>query len=327
MFTVYERNTLTALLILDLEDAFARSRGRPGEHPRPLEPLRFFLTERVVQGTITKYESPMEVELIRNSSGYHLFFGRQKIRGAQRANSTQRLDLPPGKYTLRVTSPLYQTTTATLDLPIGNANDPNILRNYRLDLQASYAYPFPDITPLGQQSAGNCSNGNFTPRRGPTLLRGVVLNEAGQGVENASIRVATRTNTYTTDSTGQWVLWFKEPVTTGPVDLLIKLPNRPNEQTVNNVCVVQGHETSLHQTALRGWVRRGARPLPGAVINAQGFPGQAVSDQHGGWTLTFPFDQGARAVTLTARVQGFPEQTRTVNLAPRASIVVNTFQF
>lgn len=325
MFTVHERHTLTALLILDLEDAFARSPA--GEPPRPLEPLRFFLTERNIQGTITKYKPPIELEVIRNASGYHLFFGRQKIRGVRGAISTQRLDLPRGQYTLQVTGPFYQTAIETFDLPIGNANDPDIIEKYRIKLNASYAYPFPHIYPLGQQPEGNCSNRHFIPRHGPTLLRGVLLNEAGQGVENAFVRVANRTNTYTTDPSGQWVLWFKDPAPTGPVTVLIKFPNQQGEQPVNNVCVVQGHETSLHQTALRGWVRRGAQPLPGAVITVQGFPMQTVSDKHGGWTITFPFSQSERDVTVIARAEGAPEQPRTVKLVPRATVVVNTFQF
>src|SRR6266511_6423250 len=135
MITVYERRTLTAILILDLEDAFARSRGRPGEHPRPFEPLRFFLVARDIRGTVTKFEPPIELEMARNASGYHLFFGQQKIYGPRGEKSTRRLDLPPGKYTLRVTSPLYQTTEKSFDLPIGNANDPNIVSNYHIDLE------------------------------------------------------------------------------------------------------------------------------------------------------------------------------------------------
>jgi hypothetical protein len=266
------------------------------------------------------------LEVIQNASGFHLFFGREKIHRARGATSTRALDLLPGRYTLHVRSPLYQTAEETFDLPIGNANDPNIIRNYRLDLHASFAYPFPDISPLGQQAAGDCRNGSFIPRRGPTLLRGVLLDTGGQGVEGAQVRVPNRTNTYTTDSTGQWVLWFRNPPPTGPVEVLIKAPEQ-DELSIPDVCVVAGHETTLHQTALRGWVRKGPQAYRGAVITVQGFPGQAVSDKHGGWTFTFPFSQTPPEVTVNAGIPGMPAQTRTARLVPRASVVVDPFQF
>ena len=326
MRTVFERHTLTAMLIFDLEDAFARSRGRPGDHPRPFEPLRFYLMEQDLGGTLTRFDPAFEADVIRNSSGYHLFFGRQKLRGARGEVSTRVLDLPPGRYTLQVRSPLYQAATKIVDLPIGNANDPNVIARYHIDMEPSFAYPFPDVYSLGQQASGNCANGRFTPRHGITLLRGVLLDTGGQGLAGASVRVANRTNTYTTDSSGQWVLWFRNAPPIGPVEVLIKLPNQA-EQTIADVCVVAGHETSLHQTALRGWVRRGTLPVADAVVTVQNAGGRAVTDRSGSWTFTFPFSQAAQAVTLNAAVPGLPAQTRTVTLVPRATVVVDPFQF
>ena len=326
MITILERHILTALLILDLEDAFVRSRSRPGDHPRPLEPLRFFLVQKDINGTVTTFDPPIELEVIRNSSGYHLFFGRQKVYAAHGKTSTASLVLPQGKYTLRVTSPFYQTVERKFHLPIGNANDPNIFNNYHLDLEASFAYPFPDVLPLGQVAVGSCTETVFTPQHGPTLLRGVLLDAGGNGLSGARVRVINKTNIYTTDSTGQWVLWFKDTQPTGPVELNVEIPTQP-VQLVNNVCVVQGRETSLQQTALRGWVRQGSRPLPGAVVTVQTFPGQAVTGRNGGWIFTFPFSQGAQTVTVIAQVPGRPAQNRTVNLVPRASIVLDPFQF
>jgi hypothetical protein len=325
MFTVYERNTLTANLILDLEDVFARGRGRPGDHPRPFEPLRFFLIDQDLGGGLILFDPPIELEMIRNPSGFHLFFGRQILRGTRGEIFTRALDLPPGKYTVRVTSTLYQTMQKTIDLPIGNANDPSVISRYHLDLQASFAYPFPDVYSLGQPAANSCSNGTFTPRRGTTLLRGVLLDTGGRGLTGGTVRVASRSNTYTTDVSGQWVLWFSEPQPTGPVDVIIQAPGQTAQQ-VQDVCVIQGHETSLHQTALRGWVRRGTMPVANAVISVQGMNGQATSDMHGDWTYVFPFSQAVQEVTLIARVQGLPVQTRTVTLVSRSTVIVDPFQ-
>lgn len=326
MFTIYERHALTAILILDLEDNFACSHGRPGDHPRPFEPLRFFLIEQDLSGTVTTFIPAIELDMKRNSSGYHLFFGQQKFHGKHGETFTRALDLPPGRYTLQVTSRLYQTVQKTFNIPIGNANDPNVISRYHMNLEASYAYPFPNIHPLGQQAVNNCSNGIFTLRRGTTLLRGVLLNTGGQGLAGAQVQVANRSNTYTTDSSGEWVLWFSELQPTGPVNVVIKIPNQPT-QHVSNVCVVQGHETSLHQTVTRGWVRRRTQPVAGVVITVQGFGGRAISDDRGIWTFAFPFSQGAQVVTLNATVQGLPVQTRKVTLVPRATVIVDPFQF
>jgi hypothetical protein len=326
MFTIYERHTLTAILILDLEDAFARSRGRPGDHPRPFEPLRFFLIEQDLSGTLTAFDPPIELEMIRNPSGYHLFLGRKILRGTRGEISTRILELSPGKYTLRVTSPLYQTVQKAFNLPIGNANDPNVISRYHVDLEPSFAYPFPDVYSLGQPAAGNCSSSNFTPRRGTTLLRGLLLDTGGRGLAGTTVRVANRSNTYTTDSSGQWVLWFNEPQPTGPVNVIIQTPNQAAQQ-VQDVCVIQGHETSLHQTALRGWVRRGTLPVGDAVVTIQGINGQSISDKHGGWTYVFPYNQPAQEVTVIAQVQGSPVKTRTVTLVSRGTVIVDPFQF
>jgi hypothetical protein len=195
-----------------------------------------------------------------------------------------------------------------------------------VDLQASYAYPFPDVFSLGQPSANDCSNGTFTPRRGTTLLRGVLLDTDGRGLAGTTIRVASRSNTYTTDSSGQWILWFIEPQPTGPVDVIVQVADQPAQQ-VQDVCVIQGHETSLRQTSLRGWVRRGTIPVKDAAITVQGINGQSNSDNQGGWTFVFPFSQAAQDVTVSARVQGLPVQTRTVTLVSRSTVIVDPFQF
>jgi len=108
---------------------------------------------------------------------------------------------------------------------------------------------------------------------------------------------------------------------------MIKFPNKTVEQRVGNVCVVQGHETSLRQTALRGWASQAGLPVSGAIITVQGLSDEAVSDNHGGWTFVFPFTQAAQPVTVHARYKNFPRQARTVPVVPRATIVLDPFQF
>src|SRR5436305_1329444 len=65
------------MLIFDPEDAFQRSRGVSGKHPRPMSPVRLFLVARTEAGEKKprQLQTPMELQVIPNGSGFLLFFG------------------------------------------------------------------------------------------------------------------------------------------------------------------------------------------------------------------------------------------------------------
>jgi hypothetical protein len=332
---VIERRSLQALLILSLEDVFARTRLAPDAHPRPFEPLQFFLIQQQVGGVVTSFDPPVLLKMSRNSSGYHLFFGREKAINDPRhpgtidqAQAGRLLRLPAGRYTLRITSPLYQTMEASFDLPIKDANLPNGMLNYSVDLEPSYAYPFPPTLTLGQVAAGDCTGTKITARHGPTLLRGVLLGTGGSGIPNARVQVTGRSNIYRTDETGQWALWFRDNQTTGPVTVHVDLAsNPPTSFDVHDVCIARGCETALHQTALRGWVRKGSRGMPGASITVTGQPGVALTGLDGGWIYVFPISQATGPVKVKASLPDGTSQIRDVNVVSRATSIVDTFQF
>lgn len=332
MFEVFERRTLSAVLILSLEDAFAREWLGPASQPRPYEPLRFWLVGRELGGVAETFD-PVPLEVTRNASGYHLFFGRAQATGGagQRPrpggySPGRLLDLPPGVYTLRITSPYYQTLEDRYELPMPNPNLPDTLENYSNVLQPGYAYPFPNPLSLGQVADVDCDGERFPARSGPTLLRGVVLDTNGAGMAGARVRVPGRPGVYLTDATGQWVLWFRESQPTAPVTVRIEPAGRPPVE-VADVCLARGYETVLHNTALRGWVRQAGRELPGAVVTVTGKPGQALSGPDGAWRYVFPFSQGAGNVEVRAALPGGPTQRKNIAVVPRSTVVVDTFIF
>jgi hypothetical protein len=317
---VSHRRTLVATLILDLEDSYARGRQGPHSHPRPIEPLRFWLAGPVMGGIVQSFDSMPELAMVRNSSGYHLFFREQKLPGSRLG----RLALSHGKYRLHVTSPFYQT--AQMDVDVLDPDIPKMDAD-SLDLEPVYCYPFPDVRPVRVEGPGGCIDDPEARSPGPTLLRGTLRGADGLGIAGAKVQVPGRSNTYRTDDTGQWVLWFPDHQPTGTVTVRVTMPDT-SDVDVLNVCVVRGRETSLHETALRGWIRRSGTGVSGAAVTVAGHPGQATSGPDGVWTYVFPLLQDNETVSVRAVLPDGTELTQSgIGIKSRATILVPTFAF
>jgi hypothetical protein len=345
MFQIRERKITAAVLILNLEDAYARERMSPNSHPRPFEPLLFQLVRMQAAGNGIEFDPPLQLEVIRNQNGYHLFFGKEilandpsRSRNLPGPVPRRDLNLPAGKYTLRVSSPLYQTAEKVVTLPMSNPNLPGGLTNTSLDLNPGYAYPFPDAISAGAVAAADCTSSLLPDRNGPTLLRGTLLDTYGKGIPGAKVQVSGRRATYITDPLGSWVLWFNDERTisgtvqnTGPVAVRFEIPN-PDGSTrlvsVPNICVARGYETSLRQTALRGRVLRKGVGVADAVISVAGLAEQSGSDLDGNWMYVFPFSQAAGKVDVTASLPGGPGlPPKSVDVVPGATLVIDPFVF
>ena len=300
---VREVRHLSATLILDSEDAYARTRGTRGLHPRPVGLVTYDLAGRVVAGQREMFDEPASLVIRHNASGYGLFFGEVRPR-----NGTHRR-ADEGRYVLRVGSPAayYQSSEREVLLP--NPETPVFI-----DLQPGYAYPFPTETVPGG--------------RGPTLLRGTYLQPDGQGVAGTTVHVPGRTGPYTTDPSGQWVLVFPDDEPTGAVTVRFQTADGTVEM-VSNVAVVGGRETSLGQTALRGWTLTSAgTPMVGATVGVSGRPETVQSPFDGRWSFYFPLSQPAGAVTVTATLPDGRQQARpNVQVQPRSTVAVPAFLF
>jgi hypothetical protein len=339
MARVLERQTLSATLILNLEDAFVRQRLGAAVRRRPLEPLRFSLVERVVGGVTDRLTPPRDLVVTRNASGYHLFFGRERLRDG----STTMLDMSDGSYTIEITSPsrFYQTVRRTFAVPMPNPNiieanspDPvqrNPMLGYSVDLEPGHAYPFPDSFPVQPTAvAGLCAD--IPAGNGLTLLRGSLHDIDGTGIAAARLQVTGASNQFETGETGEWVLWFADTHPSGPVTVTVTLPPEPpfSSATVSvpGVCVVRGRETSLHETSLRGWVRRAGVGVGGAEVRVSGRAARSRSIADGGWRYYFGLDQLDEIVDVTAVLPSGEALTRQgVAVKRRGTTVVPAFTF
>jgi hypothetical protein len=303
----HELRRQTATLIFDPEDRYARERGVRGSHPRPIGPIKFCLVGRMVGGSRQDFDRPLKLVVGRNASGYYLFFGAIRL-----ADGTSRRDvLADGMYVVRVESRFYQwAEREDIALPMPDPEAP-----YFFDLEPGYAYPFP----MESTRPGG---------RGPTLLRGSLHRPDGHGIARATIQVVGQSNTYRTDDTGQWVLVFPDTQPSGDVTVHFDFPDGKVEN-VANVPVVQGRESSLPQTALRGWVLTEAGVgIRDAIVRVSGYPGRTTTRRDGSWFYYFGLNQMVDTVSVTAVLPDGRSLTQSnVQVQPRATVVVPTFRF
>lgn len=303
--SVADMRTLSATAVFDVEDRYARERGVRGPHPRAIAPLRFRAVARITGGGRVDMDPELELDVVRNASGFDLFYG-----SAGAAGTRERRRLDDGTYAVRVLSRgVYQPVErADVSMPAPAAP-------YLFELDPGYAYPFP--------SAAASARG-----AGPTVLRGALQGPDGRGIEGARVEVTGTTRAYTTDESGQWVLVFPENHQTGAVTVRFGLP----DGTAVNVAGVQvpaRGDSVLAQTGLRGGVLTTAGvPLERATVTVSGQPGRTLSQSDGRWFYYFRPDQVATNVIVTATLPDGRSQSRgAVPVQPRSTVVVDTFRF
>ena len=306
--TTFEFRTLTATLIFDLTDAFAKKRGTRGPFPRPVEPIRIFATARVNPNP-TVFNPPLRLLVERNGIGYHVFHNTMK----RSDGTTVRKALPDGEYDFRVEGDFYQTAVlpgVVLPSPKSPA---------RFSLLPAYNYPFPlELKPTGGP--------------GFALLRGSLHNVEGAPIAGATIHVDNADSDYTTTDAGQWVLVFQDQffpgVTTKDVTVVVT-PSSGPPINVLSVTVDKGKERSLSETALRGWVLARGIGVAGAVVEVQGQPGQTRTAADGSWTYYFNIDHSLEIpMDVTAGLPDGRTLTQTnQQVKKRATVIVPPFEF
>jgi hypothetical protein len=315
MSPTLELRRLSATLIFDLEDAFARQRGVNGKHPRPTGGINFSIVGTVAGGNRQPITPSLQLQVVANPSGYHLFFGGTKSLSRSRQTS----GLAPGQYVVRVDSDFYQRTERD-DVMIpsnfaAQAPQAKSVAPYFFDLQPGYAYPFPSVSTI-------------PGGRGPTLLRGVLRNTDGTGIAGATVQVVNQSNAYTTDDTGQWVLVFPDSQPTAAVTVHFVFPDGAAKD-VAGVPLRQGNTNGLPPTALRGLVlTKSGVGIAGASVQVSGQTGQAITRSDGSWFFYFDVGQAAAKVTVTATTpDGRTLKQKSVSVQPRGTAEVPSFQF
>jgi hypothetical protein len=305
--TVADVRAMSAQAVFDLEDRYARERGVRGAHPRPIAAARFVAVARITGGGRVELDPPLELGVMRNASGFDLFFGSAAPVGT---DEPRRLD--QGTYAVRLSSGGVYQTVERADIAIPAPATP-----YRFELDPGCAYPFP--------------SGAASARGGaPTLLRGGLQAPDATGIEGARVDVPALASVrlHTTDESGQWVLVFPEGQPSGAVSVRFRLPDGTTTN-VAGVPIVAGRDSTLPQTALRGSVTTTAGvAIPEATVTVSGQPGSTRSQVDGGWFYFFRPDQPGTNVTVTATLPDGRSQSRgAVPVQPRSTVVVQSFRF
>ena len=326
MPSLYSHRVLSAILILSLQDEFARAQVGKG-YPRPIEPLRFYLVGTYQGVNLQRFPEPVRLLIQTNADGYYLFFGQERVDERTKRN----MFLQDGDYQVRVESPYYQTAEIRVHIPVGNLNfpppgSPDPTLGYTISLQPGPAYPFPDLVPLHMAPGAGCNEPPAGGRRGPTLLRGSLQNFDGKPMEQATISVAGVPIVGKSGMTGDWVLWFPDSQNTGPVTVRIETPEQ-GSFNLTGVCVIRGREMSLSQTSLRGWVTRQGVGIGGVRITISGQSQSVRTAPTGEWRFYFPLDFSGGPVTVTAALPNGTNPSQQIQSVTRASVIVPTFRF
>jgi hypothetical protein len=157
-------------------------------------------------------------------------------------------------------------------------------------------------------------------------LRGVVRAFDGTGLAAAAIQVVGKSNPYTTDPSGQWVLVFSDNAPTGDVTVHFALPDGSVRDV--DTPLIQGRENSLPQTALRGWAMAARTGLAEVRIQITGQLGEVISRADGSWFYYFDLNQPARVVSVAAQSPDGRQLTQDrIAVQPRATVMVPSFLF
>jgi len=312
MPALYEIHRQGATLIFDLKDQFAKERGTREAFPRPFEPIRFFATARGAGPNRRVFKPALELVMRRNHGGYHIFHNLVK----QTDGTILRGTLTDDVYDLRIEGNFYQTAERQ------NVHIPTNNLALDFDLFPAYTYPFPtDLKPTGG--------------RGFALLRGSVHSTGGLGLANATVSVPGANSSYVTDSSGQWVLVFKDSFfapnqKTKTVKVNVTPPVGPPFDVLD-VDVDKGKERALGETALRGWVVRRGLAVAGASIEVQGHPEKATTGDDGSWFYYFSLNQPHPSTSFVEVKATLPDGSTLTQtnqqVRSRATIVLPPFQF
>lgn len=347
---VLERVVTRAQMIFDIEDRYAHDRRLRGPHPRPIEPLRFWLVGREEAAGPNLFAHPEEMVVIRNTGGYHLFFDQVIPYGSKRPI---RRRFTAGTYIIRVTSEVGPVRRELMpekdeifsqvyqwielqDVKLDNlpGGVVGMEQPYSLAMEAGYAYPFPLSIPLGEVKPVDCAAPSSGGQRGPTLLRGALHALDGKGSVKATISAPGAQANYRVDSNGQWVLVFDDTQPTNPLTVTVTPLGLPSV-SLDNVCVIQGCETSLPETALRGWVLRKGVGVSGANVQVDGLGQSLKVETHGDgqWMVYLPPEHSVLGnppvqVTVTATLpDGSNPKVQNVSIQPRGTVLVSTFTY
>jgi hypothetical protein len=258
-----------------------------GKRPRPLAVVTYRIEARVEPAGDVALPAPLELLTVRNASGYDIFFGLVRTDFGVRRSS-----LPPARYRVNATAPLYQETAIAADL----AGEAGATGATRIELAPAYGYPFS----AGAAVVPTLLSGALrAPDGGPRIFMDVgdvplpVSLRAFHGAPPSAVSAPCRL-----DPGGAAALLIDadsvafDAAGTATVELLLEpVDGGGSVLTIPDVEIARGRTRAFVQTRLAGAVRRpqGA-PVTGARVEASEFEGAARTRADGEFELFLPAD-------------------------------------
>lgn len=313
--SVPSRSQSTPMLILDAEDSFERARGFRGKHPRPSGVVRFFLMARTERGASRPalLPKPLEMQTVENSDGFRLFFGNLIMPD----RNVKRIDADRWPWTIRAAGDYYQVLDVTSEeLPSAFGGNRKVVdAAIKFDLQPGPLYPFP----------------YDSPKLAPILVRGTLRSPDGHGLPGVRIAVLDPTTgnenqRAISSADGQWVLVLPSAPSGASIDLRFTEPGGGHAD-IKSVQVRPGIDNNIAQTVLRGRVQKGAKGVKEAKITVDKVSGSAYTGDKGDWAFYLRVNQPAGKVKVTAILPAGSAKSSVVEVQPRETVVVPTFDF
>lgn len=295
-----EARVWTPELIFNVVDAQRSTQIGSGTEYRPTDRIVFQIRQKRTRDAWSDLATPVDVLTVRNSSGYHLFFGRTRQNGIVR-----RGGLAAGLYQAWAECSGFKPEPFELPLP-GNAS------RIRIELKpaADYAYG-----------------------AGVALIRGAIRRHDGTGIMGGAVVCsAPETLDAMTDANGEWAI----SVVVSALPRINGKPQFPQVTftlpdgsiaAVSSGILTPGLTTRVEQTALSGRIVDVAgEPMTGAQITLTNSQPPVASDASGRWRLflpiTVPSGAGTLRVTKDAQTRLVPISFNAWQNNPIADIAI-----
>ncbi|MAU12356.1 MAG: hypothetical protein CL607_21210 [Anaerolineaceae bacterium] len=294
----HEFRTIRSDLTLDLRDTFAYESKLYGEIPPVLGTIRFKIIAEVTPNGTVALPKPLELIIMRNISGYFIFYNRYHSTNKSQKWQSRGL-LAPGNYILLVESDFYKPVEQQIRLP-------NPTQPYVIDLEPNALYPF---------------------SRRSTVMRGIWRAYNGKGKENVTVDLPNDGKTFITDNTGEWIFGFSRELTSRNVSLRITPPENAPVQVIT-VPLIRGQSTVVLQTSLEGRVQTAdGTGIPNIEIVVLTLADTVTTDDEGNWHFYFEQTPPNTVSVIAIKPDGSEQVQNNVPVQPNMIGTVPPFIF
>ena len=168
---------------IDPVDRYLRDSGRYGAQPRPITPLRLYVSakRRSDAAIQQRYEPPIPLITVVTASGRYASFNEVRTRDGLQWSGY----FADGHYDLLILSELYQPLT------LENVAVPAAAGAVPAALEPNEQYPIETAPRFGINPEGpSAGRSTFGMAAAPTILSGLVLDQTGRALADAMVQVS-----------------------------------------------------------------------------------------------------------------------------------------